>query len=676
MKNRKHRRDRKPGHAVPAARPLYAEAVRLHQAGRLHEAGPLCERALRADPRHADSLHLLGVIATRRGEYDTAIERIGRAITIDERQAPYHNSLGNVYQDLRRFDSAIASYRRAILLRPDFAQAHANLGHVLKAQGCIEEAITSFRAALQHKPNFAATQVLLAGALEELGSLENAVAAYREAVAANPAEASGHIELGDALREQGRRDDAIACYRKALILAPDFAEAHANLGDVLCEKGLPAEAIACYEHAIAARPDYALAYHNLGNALYSLGRLDEAIDWQRKTIALDPECVSAHGNLGNALQEQGQLEAAWHEYETVVHLAPRRGISHYALATTGRVRLDSPHFAQMQALGADIGSLPVEDQIFLHFALANVYAGGGEHAKAFQHQLAGNRLKRDTISYDERGALATLKHLSTVFTKDVLESGSRHGTASQVPVFVVGMPRSGTTLIEQVLASHPDVFGAGELSYMPNLLHQERIPDGTASFAEALAALKTQGLGSLGSAYLERLRAHAPEAARIVDKAPDNYMRIGFIRLALPQARIIHVRRDPVDTCLSCFSKLFAGSLPYAYDLGELGRYYRAYEGVMAHWREVLPPGAMLEVQYEDLVADLEGQARRMLAYLDLPWDDRCLSFHKTRRTVQTASVTQVRQPLYKSSVGRWHVYGDMARPLLDALGTSDGLAL
>ncbi len=659
----------RPRPRLTMAQRHYADAIAQYQADRLDEAARLCDLCVQADRRHADSLHLLGVIATRRAQFDTATERIGSAIAINGRAAPYHNSLGNVYQAQGRLDDAVASYRRAVALKPDFAQAHANLGHVLKQQGALQDAAACYRRAIGCKPDFVEAHALLGGVLQTLGQLAEAAASFSRTIELVPDSPLGYFNLGNALREQGRLDDAILCHRKAVALAPDYADAHTNLGNELAERQLPDEAIACHRRALALRPDYAEAHNNLGNVLGQVGLMADAIACHRRAIALQPDFAEAYSNLGIELQQQGSLDEAWDAYEKAVALEPRRPIFYHMLVSTGRLRADSPHAARLEALGADIDALPASEQIYLHFALGAVYSAGGRHAESFRHQLAGNRLKRTGIPYDEATALATLQRLPAIFTHDVVRAGSALGNASELPIFIVGMPRSGTTLVEQILASHPSVFGAGELMDMPILLGQQKSSNGVTNIDQAIAGMKSEGLARLGAAYIEKLRVHAPTASRIVDKLPDNYMRLGFIHLALPRARIIHVRRDPVDTCLSCFSKLFVGELPYAYDLAEVGRYYRAYEAVMAHWREVLPAGVMLGVQYEDVVADLEGQARRMLAHCDLPWDARCLSFHTTRRTVKTASVTQVRKPLYGSAVGKWHVYGDMARPLFDALG-------
>lgn len=327
---------------------------------------------------------------------------------------------------------------------------------------------------------------------------------------------------------------------------------------------------------------------------------------------------------------------------------------------------DDPQLAIMEDLAQHSGSLSANDQVELHFALAKAYGDIGRHGAAFEHLAAGNRLKRKLLAYDEAAQLALLRNIGDVFTPELIGARQGLGHPSTLPVFIVGMPRSGTTLVEQVLASHPRVFGAGELLYLPELVSTGHAG---ARFPFDFASLSGERLRALGAGYVGRLHSLAPDADRITDKLPANFSRVGVIHLTLPQARIIHVRRDPVDTCYSCYANLFSQGLEYTYDLGELGRHYRAYEALMENWRRVLPEGAMLEVQYEEMVADFETQARRIVAYCGLEWDGRCLNFHETDRAVRTASAGQVRLPLFASSIGRWRPYAEQLRPLLDALG-------
>jgi hypothetical protein len=307
--------------------------------------------------------------------------------------------------------------------------------------------------------------------------------------------------------------------------------------------------------------------------------------------------------------------------------------------------------------------------------LGKAYGDLNRPEPALRHLLAGNALKRPEVDYDEAVTLGKLERSKAAFTPERLARLRGLGDPSDRPIFVVGMPRSGTTLIEQILASHPRVFGAGELMHFSHSAgHVCEPPGATVPYPEMMASITGEQLRTLGARYLEAVAAAVPRsrgAPHFTDKMPANFRLVGLIHLALPNARIIHARRDAVDTCLSCFSKLFAGSQPFSFDLGELGRYYRVYDSLMAHWRAVLPQGAMLEVQYEELIADFEPQARRIIAYCGLEWDDACRAFHRTERPVRTASAVQVRQPLYASAVGRGRPYEPWLGPLLAALGRS-----
>jgi hypothetical protein len=308
-------------------------------------------------------------------------------------------------------------------------------------------------------------------------------------------------------------------------------------------------------------------------------------------------------------------------------------------------------------------------RIRLNFALAKAYDDLGRFAESFRCMNAGNALKRQRVNYNEARMIEQFDRIHAAFDRTLLRKKPR-GLRSDAPVFVLGMPRSGTTLIEQILASHPAVHGAGELTDFSRLAN--RICDARGKirrFPEDAAKLTGKELAGLGEAYLARLRALAPDASRITDKMPANFVYVGLIHLALPQARIIHVRRDPRDTCLSCYSKLFSAPQDFTYDLAELGRYYRQYDRLMGHWRKTLPAGRMLEVRYEDVIDDLETWARRIVDHCGLDWDPACISFHEARRPVRTASASQVRQPIYRTSEGRWRKYENDLEPLLTALG-------
>ncbi len=534
-----------------------------------------------------------------------------------------------------RIADAAELYRRALALNPDLADAHNNLGIALAAQG---------RA-------------------------DAAVAHYERAIALNPSDASAHNNLGVTLADLARNNEAIAHYERAVGLKPDYASAHHNLGMALAAQGRQEEAVAHYRRAVAIQPGHADAHNNLGVALAALGKTGEAVAHYERALALRPDLADIHNNLGVALVEQGRVDEALPHYAAALALNPANVEAHFNRAELKTFRQGDPDLAALEAL-AGRDDLPPKKMPLIHFALAKALEDTGEYGRAFEHLRRANDLKRRQVQYDEAGVARLFRRIAAVFGSGLFERFQGEGDPSTVPVFVLGMPRSGSTLIEQILAGHPRIHGAGELPELERaagaVLNACARP---AAWPECVPALDGATLRRIGQAYLARLPAVAEGKVRIVDKLPDNFLMIGLIRLILPNARIIHSVRDPVDTCVSCYSKRFTSGQSFSYDLAELGRYYRCYSELMTHWRAVLPPGAMLEVAYEDVVDDIEGQARRLIEFCGLPWDDRCVSFHETGRTVKTASAAQVRRPLFRSSLQRWRRYEAELGPLLRELG-------
>jgi tetratricopeptide (TPR) repeat protein len=377
------------------------------------------------------------------------------------------------------------------------------------------------------------------------------------------------------------------------------------------------------------KPDRGQAWNRIGLALRHAGRFAEAREAFLKAHALDPKATGILLNLANTTQFSA----------------------------------GDPVIASMEALLRDEAELPETARAPLAFALGKAYADIGEPARSFAHLARGNALKRRQTAYDEAGMLRQFDMIAAAFTGELLRAKAGSGAPSRLPIFILGMPRSGTTLVEQIVASHQAVHGGGELRYLPETVAalSPRYP------ADAIMLGSAQ-LRALGERYLARLGPLAPEAAGITDKMPSNFFFLGLIHLALPDAVVIHVMRDPVDTCYSCFATLFSDRQDFSFDLGELGRYYRRYQGLMAHWRRVLPPGRMLEVAYEDVVADTERAARAIIAHCGLDWDPACLSFHETERSITTASGLQVRQPIYRTALGRARAYDEFLAPLRAAL--------
>lgn len=485
---------------------------------------------------------------------------------------------------------------------------------------------------------------------------------------ANLADAAAQFDRASAAMRTGRWDEALAGYDAVLRLAPGHVPSLNNRGIVLSHLGRHAEALASLDAALVSNPGDPIALNNRGEELQKLMRATEALASYDAAIARAPGFAQAHGNRGYLLGQLGRAEEAIEALTRAIRIQPGAARFYQHLAPLKRFTADDPILAQMRALAAQADSLPIDSRVELGFALAKALADIGEHDRAFEQLAAANRLKRSTFRYDESAVLAELERTGALFGQAFQSAMSGAGDPAPAPILIVGMPRSGSTLVEQILASHPAVSAAGESTDLEEALDDILRLQGVGGFPDGAARLSPEAVRDLGAAYLRRLGVRAPEGARVVDKTLSNFRYLGLIHAALPGARVIHVRRDPVDACMSCYGLLFGGHQPYAYDLAELGRYYRACERLMQRWRELLAPEVLLEVRYEALVADLEGEVRRLLQHCGLDWDPGCLEFHRTDRQVRTSSANQVRRPLYTSAVGASQVYAPHLSPLLEAL--------
>lgn len=619
----------------PHVEQAFQIASGLHNEGRLRDADGLYQFIVAVAPCHYDALFRSGTLRARANQ----------------------------------MEDAVALFRRAIAARPESLDARCALGLALSALGRRDEGLACYREALAIDPRHAGTLNALGTALHAVGQTDAAVVHLTRAIAVMPDHADAHFTLANILQSRGHFQEALAHYGRVLALEPKNHAAHSNVGTVLQKLGRFDDAVVLYKHALTINPEFADAWYNLGTVCLALDRNEEAIAHSERALLLDPSMALAHNNIGVALQNLGRLEEAGQAYEKTLQLAPRNAMAHLNLAYLRRFTPGDPRIAALRALAKDPGALDADGRVAVQFALGRAFADLGRHERSFRHLRDGNALKRSQLDYDEKQTLGLFERIRTVFTPALIADKSGSGDPSDVPVFVVGMPRSGTTLLEQILASHSQVYGAGEIETFYQALAKLGYPNGGAvSFPDMVASLSPQALRELGSTYVAMLGAAAPEARRIVNKLTLNYKYVGLIHLALPNARIIHIRRDPLDTCFSCYTLAFSGDQPFTYDLAELARYYRGYAALMAHWRSVLPPGVMLEVRYEDLVADLPGQAGAVIAHCGLSWEDACLSFHETARTVKTASSVQVRKPVFHTSIGRWRPYERFLGPLIAGL--------
>lgn len=566
-------------------------------------------------------------------------------------------------------------------------------GRLAEAEGQIQQ------VARMH-PNRFEPQHLAAVIAFQAGKPGTAIEKLQGALRIDPTHAQGLSDLGMMLQSAGRRDEAEAALARAVELAPDMAAAHLNLGNLLSETGKSLRAEKHYREALRLNPRLGAALYNLSRILLSSGKAAEAADLARRLIALAPKNALGHSRLGAALDRLGRLDEALAAHREAVALKPDDSTIRleYTLSLAGYGRLDEA-VAELRALldedpenvaaltqlagvlnSADDselyrrievlwnrGDMPSADRAPLGFVLGRAQERRKEYGAAFANFARANRMMREGVRYDPGTLEANEQDTKAAFGAATFARLSG-GYDEETPIFIVGMPRSGTTLTEQILCAHEGVFGAGEPSIMRSVADAAAIRVGASSLTELMQRVDEGELNRIGQDYVGLLRQYSAGAERIIDKVPANYRYVGLIHLSLPNAKIIHCKRAAADTCLSIFKTRFAaGSQLFAYDLDELAATYAAYQRLMAHWDEVMP-GVVHSVQYERMVADQEGQSRALYAHCGLEWTDEAMRFFQTERPVHTASISQVRQPIYDSSKGIAGRYGEAARPLIDAL--------
>jgi tetratricopeptide (TPR) repeat protein len=641
-------------------------AVRHHQAGELAQAEKIYRQILTLDRQHADALHLLGVIESGVGNYAKATDLISRAIAVNPQAAAYHSNLGNALKDQGKFDEAVASYERAVQIKPDFAQAHYNLGVALTELGRLDDAVASNRRALQIEPSYAQAYYNLGNALNEQEKFDEAVKAYECAMQIDPDYADAANNLGSALTQQGKLDEAIASYHQVIRIKPDHVQAYLNLANALKNQGKLEEAVAFYQRVIRIKPDYAEAHSSLGETFKEQGDLDKAVGSYERALQIKPESTEVHYNLGIAFKEQGKLDEAVSSYQNALQIKPDYSLAHFSLSQIKKFSGDDLRIRQMESLLDDDSRLD-KDRVLLNFALGTAYDELGDYDLAFHHFAEGNQLKRQMFEYDPAARVGYVSALIEFFNpKSFAELGDSMAVNSEMPIFIVGMPRSGTTLAEQILASHPDVYGAGELKHVSALIPRLlSLSTKSKDFPQCLKTLPTGIVRELAGEYIEQLRQLSPETKHVSDKMPGNFFSLGLIALLWPNSKIIHCRRNPVAVGFSCYRRYFWDSQLFAWDLAEIGHYWRQYDRLWHHWQQVLTI-PVFELQYEQLVERSENEIRLMLDHCGLPWDDRCLDSHRTRRVVQTTP--EVRQPIYREAVEHWQHYRHHLESLTQAI--------
>ncbi|MDX2427466.1 MAG: tetratricopeptide repeat protein [Xanthomonadales bacterium] len=641
--------------------------VKLFNQGRLSEAltqGKALSGSYPGDP----TVHnIMGVINARIGQAELALACYDRALAIKPDFAEVHNNRGNVLNRLGQNAEAIASFRKALQIKPEYAEAHNNLGVALYDAGELDQATASYREALTVRPSYAEAQNNLGNALADLGQPEIALASFSAALQLNPRYFQAHYNRGNVLRSMGRHDEAIDSFNSAIGLRPDYAEAFNSLGNTLNEQGKHPQAIDNLTRAIQLRPDYSEAHCNLGNALSDSGRPDEALPSYRTALQIKPGFAEAQCCLGNALNDLGRREEAIDSYCRALELESDHAAAFNTLSQIKTYERDDPQIDQMQKLLAN-PDLSETKAMHLGFALGKVHDDLGDVDQAFKHYQEGNRLKKKTLGYHISSDQARFKQIKLLFSSYTQKPGQGIESGSDFkkqPIFIVGMPRSGTTLVEQILASHSGVFGAGELETLGrtmNPLLREKALGGQSELGET-------DLVNLRNSYLEEINQLPGSEPFVTDKMPINFRWVGFLLLAMPGVKVINLRRDPAAVCWSIFKHhIGGGGNAYSYDILDVAEYYNLYADLMEFWRQAFPD-QIYDLDYESLTENQEQETRHLLEYCGLDWEDQCLDFHKTRRSVQTLSARQVRKAMYTGSSRVWRKYETHLQPMLEALG-------
>ncbi len=637
-----------------------------------------------------------GRLLQQSNKLSTAERAYKKVIRIQPDFFEAYNNLGNVLVDRKRFTEAINAYRKSLKLAPDHAMLMSNLGNALQLQGENQKAIQWFRKALAANPDYADAYSNLGNALKELDDLEEARESYNKAIKIDPANKEAYNGLANVQLQQDEVDQAIASFRKVLELDPLHKEALTGLGNAFSNHGELDQAIACYRKAIELDSSHKAARLGLGKALIEHGQTEESLAVLNQLIVLDPMDVNAYIQLGKAHSGQGDLDRAIGSYQKAIKLDPQNGYAYQmlgsALSDFGEIERANAVFRQaiqftpespglyrslakskkFSEYDDDIQAMEsiyeqrelVQDQkMHLAFGLGKAYEDLKQYKKAMAFYIEANRLKWSDNAFSIVQQQGIFSNLKKTFSSDLFAENKIVGNPDPTPVFILGMIRSGTSLTEQILASHRDVFGAGELSDIATIASNLCPTSSSTELLGCLPQLENSTLLEAAHNYISAIRKYSAEAKHITDKMPQNFVFIGLIKLILPNAKIIHCSRDPMDNCLSIFKNYFSAGQDYSYDMSALGSYYRLYQDLMDHWEDVLP-GFIYHSQYEDLVADQENETRKLLNFCDLAWDDNCLNFHQTSRMVKTASNAQVRQPIYKDSIKLWKRYGEQLKPL------------
>ena len=569
----------------------------------------------------------------------------------------------------QQFDEARRVYQQVCELDSHDADAWFMLGLANAQLGDLKETVKCNQRAVTLRPDFWEAHFNLGKALHDLGHYDEAEASYRNTARLNPGWPQAHNNLGNLLQARGKLNEALACYRRAVENNPGYASAYVNMGSILHQMGRYHEAEISYLRALKINPADLLALKNLAVTQFSQGKYENALHYCQQLEHLDPGQVAIPVIKAEILERQGQLDKAYNIIEPLIEQGKENAeIAKLFASVCHRVgRCDEAIAMLERVLSGYNENTKQDERSALHFRLGALYDKSNNYDQAFKHFQTANELKG--LKFDSDAFSASVDKIIETFNSQVLRNLPRGSNHSERPVFIVGMPRSGTTLVEQILSSHPQVFGAGELEdirwaigNLPKMVKLQK------PFPDCLVDLTQETYDQIAQSYLDHLTQLSTDERYVINKMPGNFIHLGFIAILFPKTRIIHCMRDPLDTCLSCYFSKFNGTAHrYSYRLDYLGHYYRNYQRLMRHWNEVLDI-PILNVSYKDIIADQESVTRHLLDFLELEWNEACLRFHENKRVVNTLSYNQERQPIYTRSIDRWKHYERYLEPLKTSL--------
>ena len=535
----------------------------------------------------------------------------------------------------------------------------------LQEAGDLQRAEHLYNQILQVQPQFHMAWFQLGLIAVNVNKMDMAAQMIAKASECRPVEMTYHRALTEIYRRLGQLDKALYHGRQATKHGENDADSFYNYGLALADDKKFEDAIKAYKKAVALNPQYGLAFNNLGSAYENIDDEEAALDAYKKAIEINPQHAEAQHNLGAILNQRGQNEQAKECYIKAIEANPNFTYAHHSLSTLKTYTSDDPHVAMLENLVTQTATMDHEMQSKFWFSVGKMRGDLKKYKESFDAYEMANKLHRQTYPYNVEDTRKAVTSLTRGFDKNFAQN-KQTGCDDETPVFILGMPRSGSTLIEQILDCHSQIHGAGELKDLSDIVADVTKAEAGASYLEWLTNASNDELHEMGQRYLERLRTHSDSAVKIVDKMPGNFFYCGLIHKILPNAKIIHSMRDPMDICISNYTRMFKQIMPFAYDLKELGQYCRLCDDMMAYWKNVLPKDFILGLQYEEVVEDLEGKAKELIEFCGLEWEDNCLDFYKNKRVVKTASHNQVNKPIYKTSVQRWKKYEDYIQSLVE----------